>query len=349
MTVVSSVRVAVLLAFLVAFLVPSADAQPATLSYVGPNPCCIAVDGQGNNFVVSFSALRPPSPLADPTAIWVTKLDPSGKVISNFPLEVGTGDVPTAAAVDPQGNLWIVGVTLPPPPPPPGSNIPTAGTPAVGLIVKLDNTGAKVLFSGTFGGMDPNGTTVINAVAFDPGGNLYIAGTTNQLDFPATAGAFIGQIPSVQPPTGSGVPGRPPYGFIAKLAPDPNQTTPPYTIAYSTLLGGQQVPFPEPTCSSCLPLLPATTVAALAVDANGLATVAGVTDASDFPVTQGSFQTHFEGGDNTANVFITRLNAQGTGLIWSTFLGEGTSVSTTALGGIALDSSGKWSWASRQN
>ena len=338
MTVVGSVR-AVLLAFLAAFLVPTADAQPAILSYVGANPCCIAVDGNGSNFVISNSGLRPPSPLNDPTAIWVTKLDPSGKVVSNFALEIGTGDAPTAAAVDPTGNLWIVGGTFPPPPPPPGSNVPIAG-PAVGLIVKLDNTGANVLFSGTFGGMDQNGSTIINAIAFDAGGNLYIGGSTNQLDFPATAGAFTSQLPSVTPPMYSGPPGRPKYGFIAKLAPDPYQTTPPYTVAYSTLLGGQQVPFPAPVCSSCLPLLPATTVAALAVDASGTVTAGGLTGASDFPVTQGAFQPKFQGGNNIANVFLTRLNAQGAGLVWSTLVDEAISLSATALGGVALDSSG---------
>lgn len=322
---------------LLAFLVSTARAQPATLSYVGADPCCIAVDGNGNNFVVSFSELRPPSPLSDPLVIWVTKLDPSGKVVSNFPLEVGTGDFPAAAAVDSAGNLWIVGGTPPPPYPPPPGSAPTA-SPEVGLIVKLDNTGANVLFAGTFGGMDPNGTTIINAIAFDSGGNLYIAGSTSQLDFPATAGAFTSQIPSLQSPSGLG--DRPTYGFIARLAPDPNQTTPPYTVTYSTLLGGQQVPFPLPVCSSCFPLLPGTTVAALAVDANGLATVTGVTDASDFPVTAGAFQTQFQGADNTPNLFVTRLNAQGTALIWSTFLGEGNSVSPTTLGGMALDSSG---------
>ena len=170
------------------------SAQPATLSYVGANPCCIAVDGQGNNFVVSSSALLPPSPLANPTAIWVTKLGPSGEVISNFPLEVGTADAPTAAAVDPAGNLWLVGGT-PPPPPAVGSGFTVP--PAIGLIVKLDNSGANVLFSGTFGGMDVNGSTVINSIAFDPSGNLYMAGSTSQLDFPVTPGAFMGQIPSV--------------------------------------------------------------------------------------------------------------------------------------------------------
>jgi uncharacterized protein (TIGR03437 family) len=323
-----SVRAAVLLAGSVL----TVSAQPATLSYVGANPCCIAVDGNGNNFIVSFSALQPPSPLEDPTAIWVTKLGPSGEVISNFPLEVGTADAPAAAAVDPPGNLWIVGGT-----PPPVPNAPTA-PPSAGLIVKLDNTGANVLFSGTFGGVDPNGATNINAIAIDPGGNVYIAGSTNQLDFPATPGAFMGQIPSMPPPAGSTVPARPQYGFIAKLAPAPNQTTPPYTVAYSTLLGGQQMP--TPLCSDCTPVFPSTTVVSLAVDANGDATVAGVTDASDFPVTQGAFQTQFAGGDNSPNVFITRLNAQGAGLVWSTLLGEGNSASSTTLGGVALDSTG---------
>ena len=335
-SVAASVRTAVSLAFLVSI----ARSQPATLSYVGADPCCIAVDGSGNSFVVSFSALRPPSPLADPLVTWVTKLDPSGKVVSNFPLlEVSTFAPPTAAAVDPQGNLWIVGATPPPEPPPPGSNIPF-GPPSVGLIAELDNTGAKVLFSGTFGGTDVNGSTSINAIAIDPGGNLYIAGATSQLDFPVTPGAFMGKIPTVVPPAGSTVPGRPQYGFIAKLTLVRNQTSPPYTVAYSTSLGGQQFAVPV-SCSGCTVSPPATTIAALAVDATGLATAAGVTGASDFPVTQGAFQTQFQGGFNTADVFVTRLNAQGTGLVWSTLLGEGISaVSTTALGGIALDSSG---------
>ncbi len=325
-----SVRAVVLLAGSVF----TASAQPATLSYVGANPCCIAADGNGNNFVVSFSELQSsPSQLK---AIWVTKLDPSGKVVSNFPLQIGTGDFPTAAAVDPVGNLWIGGST-PPPPPLPGSNILTAGPPAVGLIIELDNSGANVLFTGTLGGLDPNGATGINAIAFDPAGNLYVAGSTSQLDFPVTQGAFTGQIPSEPLPTGTTNPARPTYGFLAKLKPA-NQTTPSYTVVYSILLGGQQMP--TPPCSVCTPGVPSSAISALAADANGIVTVAGVTDASDFPVTQGAFQTQFEGGNNTPNLFITRVNVQGSGLVWSTLLDQGISVSPATLGVIALDSSG---------
>jgi uncharacterized protein (TIGR03437 family) len=195
----------------------------------------------------------------------------------------------------------------------------------VGLIVELDNSGANVLFTGTFGGLDPNGATAINAIAFDPAGNLYVAGSTSQLDFPVTQ------------PSPTTNPARPTYGFLAKLKPA-DQMTPPYTVVYSTLLGGQQMP--TPPCSGCSPVVPSTVIPALAVDANGIVTLAGVTDASDFPVTQGAFRTQFEGGDNTPNLFITRVNAQGSGLVWSTLLGHGISVSPAALGGIALDSSG---------
>jgi uncharacterized protein (TIGR03437 family) len=298
------------------------------------------VDASGNNFVVGSSGLRPPSPLSDPTAIWVTKLDSTGKVISNSPIEIGTGDTPTAAAIDPLGNLWIVGQTLPGVPPPPGST--GTSVPAVGLIVKLDNTGANVLFSGTFGGVDPNGATGISSIAFDPIGNLYLAGQTNQVDFPTTPGAFTGEIPTGPVPMGTTVPARPAYGFIAKLTPATQVPStlamPPYTVTYSTLLGGQQMP--TPPCSACTPVFPSTSVAALAVDANGIVTAAGATSASDFPATPGAFQTEFEGGDNTPNLFVTRLNAPGAGLIWSTLLGEGASVSPTTVGGIALDSSG---------
>jgi uncharacterized protein (TIGR03437 family) len=113
---------------------------------------------------------------------------------------------------------------------------------------------------------------------------------------------------------------------------------PPYTVVYSTLLGGQQMP--TPPCSNCSPVFPSTTIASLAVDTNGDATAAGVTDASDFPVSPGAFQTQFAGGDGTQNLFVTRLNPQGAGLIWSTLLGEGNTAYSTTLGGIALDSTG---------
>jgi uncharacterized protein (TIGR03437 family) len=299
----SSLSAAVLLAFSVA----TAAAQQSHISYVSLNPCCIAPDGQGNNFIVSSSPL-PPGPseeLVAMTTITVVKVDSSGNAISLFTFPAGNDGQAAAAAVDPLGNLWIAGSIA----------VSSQSYPTLGLIAKLDSTGTHLLSSGTFGGLDPIGATAISAIAFDPAGNPYLAGSTSQTDFPVTPGAFISALITA--------PAYVPNGFVAKLTPA-SQSTPPYTLAYSTLLGGQ------PSGTLAAP----TFILALAVDSNGVATVAGYTYASDFPVTPGAFQTQFQGGANDSDGFITRLNAQGTGLIWSTLLGEG------APDAIALDSSG---------
>jgi hypothetical protein len=57
----------------------------------------------------------------------------------------------------------------------------------------------------------------------------------------------------------------------------------------------------------------------LALEANGAATVAGITGSSDYPTTSGAYSTTFGGGGY--DVFVTRLSPQGSGLTWSTFLG----------------------------
>ena len=232
-------------------------------------------------------------------------MDPSGNPISEFTFDTGNDGQAAAAAVDPLGNLWIAGSVA----------ASAQSSPTVGLIAKLDSSGTDLLYSGTFGGRDRNGDTAIGAMAFDPAGNLYLAESTSQSDFPSRPGDYIGAIPSAA--AGQQIF----YGFIAKLTPA-SQSTPPYTPSYATLLGGQQS---------------STFASVLAVDANGLATVSGTTSASDFPVTPGAFQTQLQGGND---VFITRLNAKGTGLVWSTLLGAASGLPTASLGGIALDSSG---------
>lgn len=310
---------------LLALAAAPARSQQATLSNVDSSPCCIAPDGHGNNFIVSD---RQPAEIGlQPSTISVAKMDSSGNIVSQFAFPAGIYGAPAAAAVDPQGNLWIVGRTL--------SRSAAQYPPVVGLIAKLDSAGANLLFTGTFGGLDITGYTNINAIAFDPGGNLYLGGNTFQSDFPLTPGAFIGQFGTGPPPAGCSWSSAPLWGFIAKLTPA-SQTTPPYTLVYSTLLGGQRLP-PGP-CG----FPPSTMVSALAVDANGVVTAAGTTEASDFPATQGAFQTQYKGQVNDDNAFIARLNAQGTGLVWSTLLGapSATAFDHMTLSGMAVDSNG---------
>jgi uncharacterized protein (TIGR03437 family) len=90
-------------------------------------------------------------------------------------------------------------------------------------------------------------------------------------------------------------------------------------LLYSTLLGGSTV-----SCfggSHCVGKSTATAIDAIVVDQQGLATVAGSTNALDFPTTPGAVQTECKCQEYANNGFVTRLNADGSGLVWSTFLG----------------------------
>ncbi len=74
----------------------------------------------------------------------------------------------------------------------------------------------------------------------------------------------------------------------------------------------------------------------LAVDSEGNTYIAGSVGSTDFPVTAGALNSSYNGG--TRDIFITKLNAGGNGLIYSTYLGGSLEELATA---IALDSSGK--------
>jgi hypothetical protein len=126
------------------------------------------------------------------------------------------------------------------------------------------------------------------AVAVDSSGSAYVAGTTGSVDFPTTAGAFDRSL------SGAGS-----NAFVAKLSPAGN------ALVYSTYLGG--------TTGN-------TTASGIAVNAAGEAYVAGDVGGLDFPTTANAFQRTMQGG---SEAFVTRLDAQGSGLVYSTFLGGG--------------------------
>jgi len=75
----------------------------------------------------------------------------------------------------------------------------------------------------------------------------------------------------------------------------------------------------------------------IAVDAAGNAYVAGYTTSADFPLVNAYDRTLARKGVDY-DVFVSKLNASGTALVWSTFIG-GTSGIDRAVG-IAIDSSG---------
>jgi uncharacterized repeat protein (TIGR01451 family) len=90
-------------------------------------------------------------------------------------------------------------------------------------------------------------------------------------------------------------------GFVTKLSPSGER------LVYSTYLGGASY----------------NKGVAIAVDTSGQAYIAGITGAG-FPVSEYAFQKSFGGGTfdgGDTDGYITKLNATGSGLIYSTYLG----------------------------
>jgi hypothetical protein len=75
---------------------------------------------------------------------------------------------------------------------------------------------------------------------------------------------------------------------------------------------------------------------AIAVDGAGNAYVAGYTLSSDFPTVSAYDRSLGKSGD--VDVFVTKLNAAGTGLVWSTYIGGAGSIDRAV--GIAVDADG---------
>ncbi len=136
------------------------------------------------------------------------------------------------------------------------------------------------------------------------GGDVFLAGHTQSLNFPATPGRFSAQRFHVV------------NAFVARLVPtDPGAG---YVTVFqgSDLADGEEYGF------------------ALETDAAGNAVVAGNTNSDDFPVTAGAYSTRYGGN---IDGFVARLAPDGT-LSWATFLGGGD---FDSIYGLALDPAGR--------
>src|SRR6266403_2221335 len=153
-------------------------------------------------------------------------------------------------------------------------------------------------------------------IAVDSGGNVYVTSLAGSKDFPTTAGTFQ--------TTNHALYGFAGNAFVTKLNPAGSG------LVYSTYLGGSGSPTcPHELASGCTG---GDQGAGIAVDAAGHAYVTGWTTSGDFPTTIGAFQPMLHGFQNA---FATKLNSDGTGLLYSTYLGG----SDTEWGfGVALDS-----------
>jgi uncharacterized protein (TIGR03437 family) len=202
-----------------------------------------------------------------------------------------------AIAVDAAGNAYVVGAayTADFPTTPgvfqpalhPGTLPGNAILPNDAVIMKLNPSGSALLYSTFLGG---RGDDVATGIALDPDGNVYLSGTTTSPDFPTTPGA-------IQP----GAPEPNAYtGFVAKINADATK------LLYGTYLGGAGV---------------SSDARGIAIDAARNMYVTGVALGQNFPVTAGAFRP--VGFPFAFTAFVTKINAAGTSLVYSTFLGAG--------------------------
>ena len=144
-----------------------------------------------------------------------------------------------------------------------------------------------------------------NGIAIDNQGNIYLTGNTNSSDFPVTPNA-------VQNTFGGGDN----FGsdaFVAKISSEGN-------LLYSTYIGGSGDDFGTD----------------IAVDNLGNIYVTGNTTSANFP-TINALQNNYNGGQFAGDAFVTKISADGSTILYSTYLGGQDDDESNA---IAVDDNG---------
>jgi Beta-propeller repeat len=271
----------------------------------------IAVDSSGNayvtgatastNFPVTFGSFQTTFGGGGPQHGFVAKLNPFGTalVYSTY-LGGNSGDYGNGIAVDSSGSAYVTGFTD-------STNFPGTSSSLIqhalhgfndAFVTKINPGGTALMYSTYLGGTSQE---IPGSIAVDSSGSAYVTGTTYSTDFPVTPG-------SIQTTFGGGS-----DAFVAKL--NPLGTA----LVYSTYLGGSSYDLGY----------------GIAVDSSGNAYVAGDTESINFTGAGSSpIQSSLSGSDDA---FVAKLNATGTALVYSTYLGGSGADGAV---GIALDSSG---------
>jgi hypothetical protein len=266
----------------------------------------VAVDASGSAYVAGYTTSTD-FPTANALQAenhgfydaFVAKLNPAGSalVYSTY-LGGSISEYATGIAVDASGNAYITGSTT-------STDFPTANALQAehgglydGFVAKLNSAGSALVYSTYLGG---SGYDQGNGIAVDGAGSAYVTGYTSSTDFP-TANA-------VQPEKrGSDTEYD---AFVTRL------NAAGSTLAYSTYLGGSAYDQGN----------------GIAVDASGGAYLIGYTNSTDFPIAN-ALQAENGGA---VDAFLTKLDAAGSALVYSTYLGG----SADDIGsGIAVDASG---------
>ncbi len=180
------------------------------------------------------------------------------------------------------------------------------------FVLKLDPNG-NIVYSTYFGG---SGNDMTGALAVGADGSVYVAGVTESPDFPVTGGACESSAPS--PFTTS--------TFILKLNPDGS-------VGWATYFADFR-----------------TQIHAIALDSAGNPYLSGLS-AGGLPTTPGAYQTQFQQSEactgfigcipGPTSAFVTKFNALGTGLIYSTYVSADRNKNVVQDGtALAVDASG---------
>ena len=301
--------------FNTAAFVTKLSASGSTLEYstylggsLSDTGTAIAVDSSGRasvtggvnskNFPVTFGAPQPAGDYAfgiiGDAFVTTFTADGSSLVFSTYLggklLDQGTG-----IAVDPAGNVYVVGYTTSSDFPLVNALQPVFGGVENAFVAKFNPNTSTLVYSTYLGG---SGTDQGLAIAVDSAGSAYVTGYTESTNFPTVKPiqATLDGTVSINI-INQGV-------FVSKLNPAGS------ALVYSTYLGGGQSVNGHGDIGD-----------GIAIDSTGAAYVTGYSMSGNFPAVN-SLQP-FINGIGAVYPFVTKLTPDGSALVYSTFLGGG--------------------------
>jgi len=267
----------------------------------------VTSDTNGNVYVAG-STTSPNFPLLSPyqgkgsgnMVAFVSKFSPAGTLLYSTLLVPAQNNwaLAWAIAVDAAGSAYVAGPTTDGFPTTRNAYQPRRTATNASFLTKLSAAGNQLAYSTYVNYTDTNG------LAVDPAGNAFIAGNAYS-GFATTAGAFQSLHPGLTTMYSP---------FVLKM--NANGTAP----LYSTYLGGSTFDV----------------LNGVAIDATGNAVVTGQALSPDFPLAS-PIQSSFAAPGQNGHVFVTKLDATGSTLLYSTFLGGSGNEEAV---GVALDSTG---------
>lgn len=329
-------------------------------TYLGGNlgemVSAVAVDKEGNTYLtgettsIDFPVVGTPimQPRYALTYSFVTKINAAGnKILFSSYVGGSSNTRGLAIAVDGDANVYLGGVTgardfplaSPTQSTQPGLNI--------GYVMKLNPQGDKLLFSTYLGG---ERNDRVDALAIDAQGSIYVTGYATSTTLPVVnafqsklAGSSDALVAKYTAPDYrltycsylGGVSEDDPYGIVADTAGNAfvagftwsaNLATPGVyqnkmlssgdgfvakinasgsALAFFTYLGGANEDHPQ----------------AITLDRSGNPIIVGSTSSKNYPVTSNAVQKELKGNED---VFLSKLDPNGTRLLYSTYLGGTT-------------------------